>query len=107
MDGDEAQLVERRTVASLTQVWFPGVARDFAPRANLLCRLSYMCPYTLMCNEKLTHATKSLDRKHDFDMHYTPSLDDSIAEHLLVKRLDFLFFFFFFNSKLFDWRPSP
>ena len=40
-DGDVAQLVERRTGTPLTQVRFPGAARDFSPRVNFQSRLSY------------------------------------------------------------------
>ena len=32
---------EHRTGAPLTQVRFPGAARDFSPRVNFYCRLSY------------------------------------------------------------------
>ena len=39
--GDLAQLGERRTGTPLTQVRFPGAARDFLPRVNFQCRLSY------------------------------------------------------------------
>ena len=39
--GDVAQLVEYRTVTPLTQVRFPGAARDFSPRVNFQCRFSY------------------------------------------------------------------
>ena len=39
--GDVAQLVERRTGTPLTQVRFPGAVRDFSPRVNFRCRLSY------------------------------------------------------------------
>ena len=39
--GDVAQLVEHRTVTPLTQVRFPGAAKDFLPRVNFQCRLSY------------------------------------------------------------------
>ena len=39
--GDVAQLVEHRTVTPLTQVRFPGAARDFSPRVISQCRLSY------------------------------------------------------------------
>ena len=38
---DVAQLVERRTGTPLRQVRFPGAARDFSPRDNFQCRLSY------------------------------------------------------------------
>ena len=48
--GDVAQLVEHRTVTPLTQVRFPGAARDFSPRVNFQCRLSYVCPYNPVCN---------------------------------------------------------
>ena len=43
---DVAQLLEHRTVTPLTQVRFPGAARDFSPGVNFQCRLSYVCPYT-------------------------------------------------------------
>ena len=39
--GDLAQLTERRTGTPLREVRFPGAARDFSPRVNLQCRLSY------------------------------------------------------------------
>ena len=39
--GDVVQLVEHRTDTPLTQVRFPGAARDFSPRVNFQCRLSY------------------------------------------------------------------
>ena len=48
-DGVIAQLVDHRTVTPLTQVRFPGAARDFLPRVNSLCRL-FRCPYTPVCN---------------------------------------------------------
>ena len=41
MGGDVAQLVEHRTGTPLTQVRFPGAARDFSHRINFQCRLSY------------------------------------------------------------------
>ena len=40
-DGDVAQSVERRTDTPLTQVRFPDAARNFSPRVNFQCRLSY------------------------------------------------------------------
>ena len=46
--GDVAQLVERRTGTLLRQVRFPGAARDFSPRVNFQCRLSYGVR-TLLC----------------------------------------------------------
>ena len=39
--GVVAQLVERRTGTPLTQVRFPGAARDFSPIVSLQRRLSY------------------------------------------------------------------
>ena len=39
--GDVAQHVERQTGTPLTQVRFPGAARDFSPRVTLQRRLSY------------------------------------------------------------------
>ena len=40
-DGDVAQLVEHRTGTPPTQVRFPGAAREFSPKVNFQCRLSY------------------------------------------------------------------
>ena len=40
-DGDVAQLVEHGTGTPQTPVRFPGAARDFSPRVNFQCRLSY------------------------------------------------------------------
>ena len=40
LGGDVAQLVEHRTGTSLTQVRFPGAARDLSSRVNFQCRLS-------------------------------------------------------------------
>ena len=40
-NGATAQLVEHRTGTPLTQVRFPGAARDFFPRVNFHCRLFY------------------------------------------------------------------
>ena len=39
--GDVAQLVKRRTGTLLTQVRFPGAAREFSPGVDFQCRLSY------------------------------------------------------------------
>ena len=39
--GDVSQLVEHQTGRSLRQVQFPSAARDFSPRVNFQCRLSY------------------------------------------------------------------
>ena len=39
--GDVAQLVEHQTGMLPTQVRFPGAARDFSPKVNFQCRLSY------------------------------------------------------------------
>ena len=41
LGGDVAQLVERRTGTPLRLLRFPGAARDFSPRVNFQCRLSY------------------------------------------------------------------
>ena len=41
LSGDVAQLVEHRTGTSLTQIRFPGAARDFSPSVKFQCRLSY------------------------------------------------------------------
>ena len=40
-DGDVAQLVERSTSTLLLQVEFPDAERNFSPRVNFQCRLSY------------------------------------------------------------------
>ena len=48
--GDVAQLVERRTGTPLRQVRFPGAARDFSPRVNFQCRVSYDVRTPLVCN---------------------------------------------------------
>ena len=53
--GDVAQLLERRTVTPLKQVRFPGVARDLSPTVNIQCRLSFLCPYTPVCNRMHWH----------------------------------------------------
>ena len=39
--GDVARLVDRRIGTPLRQVRFPGAARDFSPRVEFQCRLSY------------------------------------------------------------------
>ena len=39
--GGVAQLVKRRTGTPLTQVRFPGAARDLCPRVNFQCKLCY------------------------------------------------------------------
>ena len=39
--GNVAQLVENQIGMPPTQVQFPGAGRDFSPRVNLKCRLSY------------------------------------------------------------------
>ena len=41
LGGSVTHLEEHPTGMPLTQVWFPGVARDFFPRVNFQCRLSY------------------------------------------------------------------
>ena len=41
MHGDVAHLVEHRTGMLPMQVRFPGAAKDFSPRVNFQCRLSY------------------------------------------------------------------
>ena len=40
-DCNVAHWLEHRTVTPLTQVRFPGAARDFLPRVNFQCRLSF------------------------------------------------------------------
>ena len=39
--GGVAQLVEHQTGTLLRWVWFPDATRDFCPRGNFQCRLSY------------------------------------------------------------------
>ena len=53
--GDVAQLVEHQTGTLLMQVRFPGAARYFFPRVHFQCRLSYVCPYTPVCNRIHLH----------------------------------------------------
>ena len=36
-----SSLVQHRTVTPLTQIRFPGAARDFSPKVNFQCRCSY------------------------------------------------------------------
>ena len=40
---------------SLMQARFPGATRDFSPRANFQCWLSYLCLHTPMCNHMHEH----------------------------------------------------
>ena len=57
-DGDVAQLVESQTGTPLTQVRFPGAARDFSPGVNFQCRLSYGVrtpPYAITCIDICAH----------------------------------------------------
>ena len=44
VDGDVAQLVERRTGTPLTQVRLSGAAKDFSLRVNFQCRFSHGVP---------------------------------------------------------------
>ena len=53
-DGDVAQLVEDQTGTSLTQVRFPGGARDFSP-SQLSVQTLLWCPYTPMCSHMYLH----------------------------------------------------
>ena len=46
-DGEVAQLVR---TSDRHAVRFLGTARDFSPRVNFQCRLSYVCPYTPVRN---------------------------------------------------------
>ena len=51
-------MVEHRTGTSPTQVRFPGAARDFSPRVNFQCRLSYgVCtpPCAIACINICAH----------------------------------------------------
>ena len=50
MGFSSASWLEHRTGMPLTQVRFPGAARDFLPRVNFQCRLSSGCPYIPVCN---------------------------------------------------------
>ena len=47
---DVAPLVERQDGTLLMRVRFPGAARDFPPRVNFQCRLSYGVRTPPMCN---------------------------------------------------------
>ena len=49
-DGDVAQLVEHRIGSPLTQVRFPGTARDFSLKSQLSVQTLLRCPYTPVCN---------------------------------------------------------
>ena len=42
--GDVAHLAAHRTGTPMTQVRLPGEAREFSPRVNFQCRLSYGVP---------------------------------------------------------------
>ena len=53
--GGVAQLEERRTGTPLRQVRYPDAARDFPPRVNSQCRLSYGVRTALVCNRTLQH----------------------------------------------------
>ena len=53
--GDVAHLVEHRTGTLPTQVRLHSAAGDFSPKVNFQCRLSYMCPYTPVCNRMHLH----------------------------------------------------
>ena len=53
--GAVAQLVEHRTGTPPTQVRFPGAARDFSPRVNFQCRLSYGVRTPPVCNRVHSH----------------------------------------------------
>ena len=64
--GDVAQLAESRTGTPLTQVRFPGAAKDFSPGVNFPCRLSsplcvtaciYSCAHISMHRSWLGSAT--------------------------------------------------
>ena len=53
-----AQLVEHPTEkpgAILILVWVPSVARDFSPRVDLLCRISYSVHTAPTCNRMHQH----------------------------------------------------
>ena len=66
--------LERRTVTPLTQVRFPGAARDFLPRVNFQCRLSYGVrtpPCAIACinicahdKHPVVHVKSSVDYGH-------------------------------------------
>ena len=57
-DRDVAQLLEHRTGMLPMQVRFPGAAKDFSPRVNFQCRLSYgVCtpPCAITCIDICAH----------------------------------------------------
>ena len=45
MVGMQLSCLKHQTVMPPTQVRFPSAARDFSPRVDFQCRLSYMYPY--------------------------------------------------------------
>ena len=58
LGGDVAQLIDHRTGTLPTQVRFPSAARDFSPRVNFQCRLSYGVrtpPYAVACINICAH----------------------------------------------------
>ena len=58
LGGDVAQLVEHRTGTPPTQVRFHSAARDFSPRVNFQCRLSFgvrTSPCAIACIYICTH----------------------------------------------------
>ena len=79
-----AQLVKRlskKTGAILTRVRVPGAARDFSPRVNFRCRLSYGVRTAPVCCRMHQHLCARKNPKH-------------LQPYLLL--LFFFFFFFFF-----------
>ena len=53
--GDVAQLAEHRIDSPLTQVRFPGAARDFFSKSHLSVQALERCPYTPVCNRMHLH----------------------------------------------------
>ena len=49
-DGDAAQLLRATTGTPLTQVRFPGAAREFSSQCQLSVQTLFRCPHTPVCN---------------------------------------------------------
>ena len=67
--GDVAQLVERRTGTPLTQVRFPGAARDFSPGVNFQRRLCYgvrTMPCAIACTRMCVHVKDPVVHSVDY-----------------------------------------
>ena len=107
--GDVAQFVEHRTSTPLTQVRFPGAARDFSPRFSFQCRLSYGVrtpPYAIVCTNTCAHPCSGELRTQKLKSHlvrtqslnvllFKPGVGQYIAIHAtLTTRAFFLAYFY-------------